>query len=86
MSGHSSDRNMLYALLSGAIVVSVPRDTLRLMSTDSTKKCMHCQGPIGSTVRTTSEGWGDGAPSQEATFYYCRNQCEMFRLTCQCSR
>ncbi|WP_156371108.1 hypothetical protein [Nocardia arizonensis] len=54
------------------------------MSTDSTKKCMHCQGPIGSTVKPTAEGWGAGAPVREDIFYHCQNQCEMSSLTGEC--
>lgn len=76
-------RQPICAVQRGA-VLSVPDATLRRMNTSTTKKCMHCQGPIGSTVKSTAEGWGVGEPVRTDTFYHCRNQCQLSRLTGEC--
>ncbi|MGW5553651.1 hypothetical protein ACWESP_25755 [Nocardia beijingensis] len=53
------------------------------MSTQSTKKCKYCNGPV-RYVDSPIEGYGAGEPARVDRMYHCLHGCDMSRLTGEC--
>lgn len=63
--------------------MSVPRDTLRIVSNSSTKKCKYCQGPVRH-VDSAVEGHGAIEPPRVDRMYRCLQGCDMSNITGEC--